>query len=100
MKLHLFFALDKAGKDNHKRSPRVLYKPEIKDSLIRESSLPEHPRRGAEDIRGFSSPLSDSGRRQWDADSLISCKKGVSSLLPAGKCLACALGGGQCAREA
>ncbi|XP_031408836.1 adhesion G protein-coupled receptor B1-like [Meleagris gallopavo] len=63
MKLHLFFAPDKAGKANHKRRPGDLCKPKIKDSLIRESSPPEPPRRGSEDIRGFSSPPDDNDRR-------------------------------------
>lgn len=75
MKLHLFFAPDKAGKANHKRRPGDLCKPKIKDSLIRESSPPEPPQRGSEDIRGFSSSPDDSDRRQWDADSWILPKK-------------------------
>lgn len=100
MKPHLFSALDKAGKANHKRRPGDLYKPEIKDSLIRESSPPEPPQRGSEDIRGFLFPPDDSDRRQQDADSWISPKKGFHAQCQQGGALPLAQGDGQRARLA
>lgn len=100
MKPHLFSALDKAGKANHKRRPGDLYKPEIKDSLIRE--IP-HRNLLREVLRTSGAPCSLLMTVTGGSRMLIHgyhLKKGFLAHCQQGDALPLPQGDGQCARQA